>query len=929
MAAVSDPVPIHRTSKDSGSSGNLSNTPTAIEPATPLLGATNMAALESIPKHKGENDFRTLFDLPNATLLDDFSAALQLKSLLLHGRFYISSSAICFYSGVFGRKTSKVIRYDQIIGLYKRNTAKLFPNAIEVVTVSHKYFFCSFMFRDAAFRLASTAWSDYLEASPSADTHRINVNNKFDLELYVRKPSGDEQVKMISAEMEDSLEQSESGTGTSPASTNSIQDEDKKGAAANKPPGKLGDSGKGSTTSIATPPPSSNVSAMFAAAGVVESSEDADANGSTDASDRKGKKRKQSSSNKKRDVTSSAPAGRNSDGEESEDRQAASPTHSRHGGVVVSAPTKAASVDLKAKAVGFDLRAAPGSSDALVTSSAGGAANGGGAASNGGDADGEPRGSPVPERRSNGVAGGSTSSADVGALAEESAPAVEPAPLPEVPIPIPTSLTCKHVLEEADDKKYTGTKLGAQKIFKNLTLNAFFALIWGNPEFGTLLQKEMDYTEWNSPAWAMNESNCCLQRMISYRMPLKSGLGPKSTRVDSYQNVRFKHNNCLLFESSNISKDVPLSDAFEVHEKWVLQQEGTNVIVDVTAGVVWKKSAWGLKGTINSKSVEGATEAFEHVSKLLDQIIDKYNADNAAYIQQASGDKRSGSANAVASTHHKKKHAAAEEEEESSSEDERKSSRKRKHRSRKDSRASDARDNSNENIAVPAAEPAPTGVLSGLLSGDWKTTIVLAVLVFGLAALCALFFSTAQISARLANIEGARPYTPSHEENNLRERVAFLEHLTTGLLHNISHPGSYKSDQQRYWMALRDLDGFLSKTRENVHTLQTTVHEVYSHRDQPSLSSSTVLDALRTLPIDRKVLNYLMNPDGFAQRLSAVLKSPTDEFLQNVAETTLQAGTVAASEGGFMWIFYYLMVLGLIAIVGLAIARVMGVKILF
>jgi len=507
---------------------------------------------------------------------------------------------------------------------------------------------------------------------------------------------------------------------------------------------------------------------------------------------------------------------------------------------------------------------------------------------------------------------------------------VEPAPLPDVPIPIPTSLTCKHVLEEADDKKYTGTKLGSQKVFKNLTLHAFFALIWGNPEYGTLLQKEMDYTEWNSPAWAVNEGGCCLQRMVSYRMPLKSGLGPKSTRVDSYQNVRYKNGNCLLFESSNISKDVPLSDAFEVHEKWVVLQDGANVVADVTAGVVWKKSAWGLKGTINSKSVEGASEAFEHVSKLLDQIIDKYTADNAAYIQQASGDKRSsGSSNSVAPSHHKKKHAAVEDEEESSSEDERKSTRKRKHRSRKDSRASDPRDNSNENIALPAPEPVPTGVLSGLLSGDWKTTIILAVLVIGLAALCALFFSTAQISARLAHIEGARPYTASHEENNLRERVAFLEHLTTGLLHNISHPGSYKSDQQRYWMALRDLDGFLSKTRENVHTLQTTVHEVYSHRDQPSLSSSTVLDALRTLPIDRKVLNYLMNPDGFAQRLSAVLKSPTDEFLQTVAETTLQAGAVAATEGGYMWILYYLIVLGLIAIAALAIARVMGIKILF
>lgn len=173
MSAVSDPVPIASRMVSTGSASNLSGTPTAIEPATPILNGQHMAVLESIPKHKGESEFRTLFDLPNATLLDGtclqivkhsfissillcthpdeanlgcnpspthggvfsdlivssadtelkymtisdlidfsilislaFSAALQLKSLLLHGRLYISSSAICFYSGVFGRKTS-------------------------------------------------------------------------------------------------------------------------------------------------------------------------------------------------------------------------------------------------------------------------------------------------------------------------------------------------------------------------------------------------------------------------------------------------------------------------------------------------------------------------------------------------------------------------------------------------------------------------------------------------------------------------------------------------------------------------------------------------------------------------------------------------------------------------------------------------------
>ena len=75
MAAVSDPVPIQRTSNGSGSNVNLSSTPAAIEPAAPMLNST-LAALDSIPKHKGENDFRVLFELPTATLLDGTFARL-------------------------------------------------------------------------------------------------------------------------------------------------------------------------------------------------------------------------------------------------------------------------------------------------------------------------------------------------------------------------------------------------------------------------------------------------------------------------------------------------------------------------------------------------------------------------------------------------------------------------------------------------------------------------------------------------------------------------------------------------------------------------------------------------------------------------------------------------------------------------------------
>lgn len=95
MAAVSEPVPIASKMVSTGSGMNLSSPPTAIEPATPILNGQHMAVLETIPKHKGESEFRTLFELPNATLLDgtfifalthQYPLSTGLKGVVLGGK---------------------------------------------------------------------------------------------------------------------------------------------------------------------------------------------------------------------------------------------------------------------------------------------------------------------------------------------------------------------------------------------------------------------------------------------------------------------------------------------------------------------------------------------------------------------------------------------------------------------------------------------------------------------------------------------------------------------------------------------------------------------------------------------------------------------------------------------------------------------------
>lgn len=720
-----------------------------------------------------------------------------------------------------------MIRYDQMIGLYKRNTAKVFPNAIEVVTLQHKYFFSSFMFRDAAFRLASTAWMDYLEASPSSDTHRINTNSKMDLELFVRKPTGDEQVKMMD-DIEDESVGSESSVGSSPPTESSI------------PSRKLGDSGKSGTS--ATP------SSSFSNLPLMDSE---DANDEVDK-----KKRRKSSSKKKHDAITSSNA---KELEDSQDdgggkRTEASPTQHRHS---ISHSKTGSDATVKARNVGFDLSKPPanpsGDSSVSGAEKPSDGENPAGQGSDGKDEKGKEKEKEKDKDKDGGSKDKDSGTPPPGDGNSSSSGGGGGGSAPDIPVPIPTQQSCKHIVEEADDKKFSGTKLG-NRTYKNITLEKFFAIVFCNEEYDQGLVSQFEYTEWNCPTWAATEGGCCINRLVSYRMPLNASLGPKSTRQDSFQYARYKNDRTLLFESCNISKDVPMSDAFEVHEKWVITQDGPNVNVDVVAGLIWKKSAWGLKGTITQKSIEGVTENWEFVNKHIETTLSKFSGGGGA--ASSSG----GSSPAMQAKSSKKKFV---EEEDSSSEDE-KPRRPRRRMSRKGSK--DAGSSLDRDVAIDSGAGGP-GVLAG-----WRGIAFVAIAVMASLTLGALLINVLSISARMQSLESSRHWAASnYEEHNLRERVAFLEHITTALLQNVSDPGSYKTEQQKYFTALRELDSFLGKTKESVGTLQQSVHRLHQRRESP-LTTIQIVEALKTLPIDRKVLGYLTNPESFAQQLASVIE---------------------------------------------------------
>lgn len=85
-------------------------------------------------------------------LIDDFSCAVE-TTVLLHGRMYLTSRFLCFYSNLFGLEKKIRIPYSHITIITKENTALVIPNAIAIRTYRKEYTFRSFWDRDECYRI--------------------------------------------------------------------------------------------------------------------------------------------------------------------------------------------------------------------------------------------------------------------------------------------------------------------------------------------------------------------------------------------------------------------------------------------------------------------------------------------------------------------------------------------------------------------------------------------------------------------------------------------------------------------------------------------------------------------------------------------------------------------------------------------------------
>ncbi|XP_008578447.1 PREDICTED: GRAM domain-containing protein 1C [Galeopterus variegatus] len=113
-------------------------------------------------KDRNEEYKRQFTHLPDTEkLIADYACALQ-RDILLQGRLYLSENWLCFYSNIFRWETTISIALKNITFMTKEKTARLIPNAIQIITEGEKFFFTSFGARDRSYLSIFRLWQNVL-----------------------------------------------------------------------------------------------------------------------------------------------------------------------------------------------------------------------------------------------------------------------------------------------------------------------------------------------------------------------------------------------------------------------------------------------------------------------------------------------------------------------------------------------------------------------------------------------------------------------------------------------------------------------------------------------------------------------------------------------------------------------------------------------
>lgn len=117
--------------------------------------------------------YRKWFRLPaTERLITDYSCAIS-RTILTHGRMFISANFVCFYSNIFGSETKVVIRAADIVSARAASLISIIPNSIEIVTATmptEPYVFTSFYARDEVLQVLQSIITSPATAAASAAT---------------------------------------------------------------------------------------------------------------------------------------------------------------------------------------------------------------------------------------------------------------------------------------------------------------------------------------------------------------------------------------------------------------------------------------------------------------------------------------------------------------------------------------------------------------------------------------------------------------------------------------------------------------------------------------------------------------------------------------------------------------------------------------
>jgi len=116
-------------------------------------GKRDSAALQKAAKEEAYRREVVKMIFGNAGLiLSDFSCAVESK-MTLHGRMYVTTRFICFYSNFFGYEKKIILPYRSINCISKTNDSVFVSPGVEISTARQVYVFRNFWDRDEAFKI--------------------------------------------------------------------------------------------------------------------------------------------------------------------------------------------------------------------------------------------------------------------------------------------------------------------------------------------------------------------------------------------------------------------------------------------------------------------------------------------------------------------------------------------------------------------------------------------------------------------------------------------------------------------------------------------------------------------------------------------------------------------------------------------------------